>query len=65
MYYLIMTTIATVKSLNIIDRIEKKRKVKIINLKHIFHAIVVPVYQEDLELVRNTLEFLSKHLKAK
>ena len=48
MYYLIMATIATVKSLNIIDRVEKKRKVKIINLKHIFHAIVIPVYQEDL-----------------
>ena len=43
-YYLIMTTIATVKALNILGRVEKKRQLDIHNRKNIFHAIVIPVY---------------------
>lgn len=43
-YYLIMTTIATAKALNIIGRVEKKRQLDIHKRKNIFHSIVVPVY---------------------
>ena len=43
-YYLVMTTIATVKALNILGRVKEKRQLDIHYPKNIFHSIVIPVY---------------------
>ena len=51
LYYLIMTTIATIKALNIIDMVDKKRPLIIHNRQPIFHAIVIPIYNEGKQLI--------------
>ena len=49
----------------ILDRVERKGKTNILNPRKIYHAIVLPAYKEDKEILRNSLMRLAAHSQAR
>lgn len=64
-YLGLMNTLAMIQAWKIIKKVELKEEYHMPSNKIIYHAIVIPIYQESIELVRETLDFLSQHSRAK
>lgn len=64
-YFLVMGGLATRQGLAILKRVAQKQKLVIENPRNIYHAIVLPVYQESTEILKRTVEKLASHEKAK
>lgn len=64
-YFVIMAGLATRQGLAILKRIAQKQKRPIENPRNIYHAIVLPVYQESTEILKRTVEQLASHERAK
>jgi hypothetical protein len=62
--YVVMTAIATLQALRIIRRVENGRKRTDLGNRNIHHAIVIPVCNENIELLEVTLQQLASHSKA-
>lgn len=64
-YFVVMAGLATRQGLAILKRVAQKHRRPIENPRNIYHAIVLPVYQESTEILKRTVEQLASHERAK
>jgi hypothetical protein len=51
-YMTLMNILATAQAWKILRRVEKQQPPAITNPRDLYHAIVIPVYQESVDLIR-------------
>jgi hypothetical protein len=64
-YYVVMTAFAACGILKVLKRVEKKEKPTFEDHRTINHAIVLPIYMEEDQILKNTLKFLACHERAR
>lgn len=54
-YFLIMSALATYQGFKVLTRVARNQRRTLNYPRNIYHAIVLPIYQESPEILKNTL----------
>lgn len=53
------------RTMRVLERVENKKQQQLKTEMKLYHLIVLPIYQEPVSIIKNALNYLASHEKAK